>query len=266
MRLIRRIAKYLLFYLSDPRNIFRHETVAITNDGVKFICLSENQIERSILETGYWEPLETNAVKKIVQPGWVVFDVGANIGYYTLMLSKLVGENGQVHGFEPTSYAYDRLQRNVFLNPDLALVNMTISNKGLSSKSGTKIESLESRFSARLLAHDKKEHIEFITLDDYVSLLGLGRVDFIKVDVDGYDYDVILGGTGILKEHRPIIMAEICNRVLKERGKDVTSYLKLYLECGYSSCTLIETEEVLSLRKLLKDPKILSGSWNVLFS
>jgi FkbM family methyltransferase len=266
MRMIRKVAKYLLFYLSDPRNLVVVERVGVTSDGLKHWCLPENHIERCILNTGVWEPLETNAVKKLLQPDCIVFDIGANIGYFTLLMSKLVGDNGQVHCFEPTTYAFERLQKNISLNPDLPLHNIKLNNKGLSSSSESKVESLESRFSARLLAHDEDELIEFTTFDDYFYSSKLDRIGFIKIDVDGYDYAVIEGGAQVLKKYKPIVMAEICNRVLKERDVDVTSYLNLYLEYGYSTCELLESEESLSLEKLIKDPRVQSGSWNILLS
>lgn len=264
MKFIRKIAKYLLFYLSDIRNFFATEKVGVTNDSFKLWCRRENHIERSILDTGFWEPLETKAVKRLLKVDDVVFDIGANIGYFTLLMSRLVGDNGQVHCFEPTTYAFNRLQQNIAINPTLPFHNLHLNNKGLSSRSERKIESFESRFSSRRLAHDEEELIEFITLDDYFYSLKLDRVDFIKIDVDGYDFEVIEGGGRILKKYRPAIMAEICNRVLKERGVDSTSYLELYLEYGYSTCEFLETTEVVTLDALIKDSKILGGAWNIL--
>ena len=151
------------------------------------------------MDTGFWEPLETKAVKRLLKVDDVVFDIGANIGYFTLLMSRLVGDNGQVHCFEPSTYAYNRLQQNIAINPTLPFHNLHLNNKGLSSRSENKIESFESRFSSRLLAYDEKELIEFITLDDYFYSLKLDRVNFIKIDVDGYDYEVIKGGGRILK-------------------------------------------------------------------
>jgi FkbM family methyltransferase len=264
MKFIRKIAKYLFFYLSDPKNFFATEKVVLTSENFRLLCMRENHIERSVLDTGFWEPLETSTVKRLLKVDDVVFDIGANIGYFTILMSRLVGDNGQVHCFEPTAYAFNRLHKNITINPTLPSHNLYLNNKGLSSKSGKKIESFESRFSSRLLAHDEKEMIEFITLDDYFYSLGLDRVDFIKIDVDGYDYEVIKGGGRILKKYRPNIMAEICNRVLKERGVDVTSYLELYLDYGYSTCEIIETTQVVALEALIKDSKIQSGSWNIL--
>lgn len=266
MRVVRRSGKLLLYYLSDPRNIAATETVGLTRDGVRHRCLRENQIERSILETGCWEPLETNAVKRILRAGCVAFDIGANIGYFTLLMSKLVGPSGQVHCFEPTAYAFRRMQENIDLNPTLPRQNLVLNNKGLSSQSESKVEALESRFSSRLLAHDEKELIEFITLDDYVRTRELGRIDFIKIDVDGYDHEVIKGGVEMLRTLRPVVMAEICNRVLKERGVDFEEYLALYIECGYRRCELLETGEIISLDLATHDSRLEGGSWNVLLT
>jgi FkbM family methyltransferase len=264
MRLVRKIGKYLLFYLLDPRNIYATERVSVTSDGIKFWCLRENQIERSIIENGFWEPLETSALKKHLKDKSVVFDIGANNGYYTLLMSQLVGEKGQVHCFEPTSYAIKRLQKNISINQTLPIQNIKINNKGLSSRNEIKEESFESRFSERLLAHQEKELIEFITLDSYYEKLNLDSIDFIKIDVDGYDYEVLLGGAEIIKKYKPIIMAEICNRVLKEHGVDIIRYLNLYLEYGYSTCELLETNEVISLDKLIKDPRIKNDAFNII--
>jgi FkbM family methyltransferase len=264
VRTIRKIAKLLYFYLSNPTNLFASEKLGITNDGLKHWCLRENLIERSILDSGVWEPLETNAVKKLLQSDFVAFDIGANIGYFTLLMSRLVGVNGQVHCFEPTAYAFNRLQRNIGINPSLPLHNLKLNNTGLSSRCETKKEALEARFSSRLLAHDEEELIEFTTLDDYFCSLELNRVDFIKIDVDGYDYEVVKGGTATLKRYKPPVLAEICDRVLQEREVDVTTYLEAYLECGYTTCEILEAGEVITLKQAIEDSRFQHGSWNVL--
>src|ERR1700730_2151268 len=63
-----------------------------------------------------YEPWETRAIARLVKTGWVCADVGANVGYYTLLLSSLAGDSGQVHAFEPSEATFAKLQRNVQLN------------------------------------------------------------------------------------------------------------------------------------------------------
>jgi FkbM family methyltransferase len=266
MRLIRKMGKYALFYLSDPMNAFRSEKVAMTEEGLKFLCLNENLIERTILEQGMWERAETNAIKAHVQLGNVTCDIGANIGYFSLLMSKLVGPQGQVHCFEPTSYAFSRLQKNIELNEGLPVQNLRLNKQGLSDRCAHRVEALESRFSSRLLAHEDSEQIEFVTLDHYVSANKISHVNFVKIDVDGYDYAVIRGAGEVLSTHRPMVMAEVCSRVLRDRGADVHMYLDFYIQCGYATCQILETTEIVALPHFMKNPRIQSGSWNVLLT
>jgi FkbM family methyltransferase len=268
MTLIRRVGKWMLYYLSDPRNLFGTERVVASNDGLMFHCLAENLIERSILNGGVWAAEETYAMNKLLKPGSVVFDIGANIGYFTLLMSKLVGVNGQVHSFEPMDYAFERLRSNMIINPTLPLHNITLNNKALSWCNEAKIECFESQFSSKVLAHSERKLIDFVTLDGYFAASLLDRLDFIKIDVDGYDYHVIQGGVKVLRRYKPMVMAELCNRALVERGVDVVKYLTLFLECGYSNCTLLAYDEVLSLENVVNDRRFRSyiSGWDVLLS
>lgn len=267
LRIIRKIGKYIWFYLSDPRNLFEFETIAQTTDGVRFCCLRENLIERSILDFGQWEPAETAIVKKCIGPGSVVFDIGANIGYFSLLMSKCVGQNGEVHCFEPTSYGFRRLKGNVALNANLPVQNLRLNNLALSSSCGNAIEAFEARFSSKVLAFAEAERVELLTLDFYFFSSGLSRIEFIKIDVDGYDYEVIKGAEVVLRKYRPIVMAEICDRVLRQRGVDAKTYLGLYLKFGYTSCEIFGgVSEIVALDKLIKDPRVSGASWNVLLT
>ena len=266
MRFIRRIGKYLYYYLSNPKNIIMREQVVSTVDGIKHICDGDNYIERSILESGVWEEKETFAVKEVVKAGFVVFDVGANIGYYTLLMSKLVGPSGQVHCFEPTAYAFDRLQKNININTGLSTSSIKLNKNALASHTDKRVDSLESRFSLKYLANDDEEIIEFITMDDYCENEGIERLDFIKIDVDGYDLDIIEGGRSVFNKYKPIVMAEICDRVLKKQNANYKQYLRKYLEYGYTQAKLLETSELSLLSDLIEDKRLQEGTWNILLN
>ena len=146
-KLARRILKPVVYYARNPRALFESETVAVAH-GLKFLCKRENLIEKCILETGTWESGETALVKEYVRSGTVAVDVGANIGYFTLLMSSLAGPTGQVHAFEPTRYAFGRLQQNRALNPALP-ANMTLNRVGLLSEPIARTESLEARSAQR---------------------------------------------------------------------------------------------------------------------
>ncbi len=74
-----------------------------TKDGLFYWLNPAKYLDRSMIDEGIFEPHSTRLVKKLVKPGDVAFDVGANIGYYSVLLSKVVGEAGQIFCFEPTA-------------------------------------------------------------------------------------------------------------------------------------------------------------------
>jgi FkbM family methyltransferase len=89
-------------------------------------------IDRQIITTGTFEPITTRAINRFIKQGDVVIDVGANIGYYTVLFSKLVGDDGKVIAFEPTTHFGEVLRRNIETNN---LSNVEVIDFGLSNTS-----------------------------------------------------------------------------------------------------------------------------------
>ena len=237
--LIRKFGKAFIHYLSRPSALIERERVIKTADDVNMLCLAENYIERTILETGVWENAETETVRNTVLPGQVCLDVGANVGYFCLLMAKL---GATVHAYEPTTYGFSRMKTNIALNPDLAQ-NIVLYKEGLSDRCFELTEALESRFSSRVVAHSEAEKISFKTLDEVWS----GPLHFVKVDVDGHDTEVIRGGLNTLRLHKPIVLAEFCDRVLRPYNSSVKDLANAFIDCGYSRCEILETGEKMSL-------------------
>ena len=148
---------------------------------------------------------------KIIKPGDVCWDVGANIGFYTCLLAARVGNNGAVVAFEPASRTYGYLKENVSLN---RFTNVTVLNKAL----GDKQEQRELYYSEAGLAEgtaslkyaDGRAASERVTLDTIDNLSPeLPTPNFIKIDVEGYQLEVLHGAEHCLKTHAPLLMAEL---------------------------------------------------------
>jgi FkbM family methyltransferase len=212
------------------------------------LYLAENYIERTIMDTGEWEHAETMVVRNIIKPGKICLDIGANVGYFSLLMAKL---GATVHAYEPTNYGFNRMKSNINLNPDLAS-NIKLQKLGLSDRTFQLEEALEARFSSRVLAHSESETISFKTLDS----LWDGPLDFIKIDVDGHDTEVIRGGMNTLRANKPIVMAEFCDRVLKPHNSSVPELASAFIECGYSRCTILETGEEKTLQDFATDCRL----------
>ncbi len=148
---------------------------------------------------------------KIIQPGDVCWDIGANIGFYTCLLASRVEETGAVVAFEPARRTCGYLSENVSLNQ---FANVTVVNKGLSDS----VEQRDLYYTKAGLAEgtaslkyaNGRTASERVTLDTIDNLIGeLPVPDFIKIDVEGYQLEVLRGGEHCLKTHAPLLMAEL---------------------------------------------------------
>jgi FkbM family methyltransferase len=140
------------------------------------------------------EPVATRALRRLLRPGDVAFDVGANVGYYTLLFASRVGPSGSVHAFEPVNG--DVLEENVALS---AFENVVVSRTAAGAVPGSvaigRRAGAEGRSSGawrRGPALDAIE-VEQIALDDYVEAHVPGRIRLVKIDVEGMEVDVIAG-------------------------------------------------------------------------
>ncbi|RZT04531.1 methyltransferase, FkbM family [Duganella sp. CF402] len=141
----------------------------------------------------------------------VVLDIGANIGCTAILFSSLYE---QVHAFEPSPSTFRYLQANVARN---AGPNVTVHNFGIGAEAGSSTITFaaNNRSGAFVSNHEKanadhlSEHIEIRTLDDTVDALGLTTLDFIKIDVEGFEGHVLRGGQATLARFRPLLVLEL---------------------------------------------------------
>jgi FkbM family methyltransferase len=153
-----------------------------------------------------WEPFLVDVFRTYVHEGDVVIDVGANIGWHTLQLGRLVGESGKVISFEPQSYLANQIHASVELNGMTArtvIYNLAVGdeNKNVSIRYVDPTQFL-STGAVQIFTGDVT--VEMITLDS----LNLERVNFIKIDVELFENLVIRGATELIKRCKPIIAYE----------------------------------------------------------
>ncbi len=181
--------------------------------GFKFAAWPSGMMDRAVLREGAWEPATARHFPRLIRPGDTVLDVGANIGLFSILFSNLTGPAGTVHAFEPMAGAFERLKMLHALNtPGFCCGNTTFHGMGLSDKEGEMEVAFEHAFSADMQErqHVVSEHVFITTLDAFVEKENLTRLDFLKVDVDGWDTQVFRGGLKTLADFRPRLMAEFC--------------------------------------------------------
>ena len=218
--------KIPLFFLRHLRLIQGH----------KMFLYPKNSIITQMLSTfGVYESLETEVVKKLIKKGDVVLDIGANVGYYTLIFAKLVGEEGKVFAFEPDPDNFALLEKNVEVN---CYRNVVLVQKAIANKTGVVRLYLceDNKGNHRICdARDARESIavEAIRLDDYFEAYN-EKIDFIKIDIEGAEQEALLGASSLLKRNKNIkIATEFCPLLLGAFGVKSEEYLCLLTQYGF---------------------------------
>jgi FkbM family methyltransferase len=165
--------------------------------------------------------------QRTIQPGSVVYDIGANVGIYTLLSSVLCGDTGKVFAFEPDPHNIEYLWKHVQLNQ---LNNISIIEYAISNKSGNLSFESTSDHCTSHLSDNGKLKVKAITLDQFVSDNTNSPPDYIKIDVEGAENLVLEGGHKTLRQHKPKIFLathgyeidQICRQQLKDLGYNIS--------------------------------------------
>jgi FkbM family methyltransferase len=161
-----------------------------------------------------FEEAEIKFVKKFLKEGDTFFDIGANIGLFSLHLSNVVGNNGKIFAFEPTPETFRRLNENIEIN---GFKNILTENIGLSDQNGKMDFNISnSGFDAwnsfaKLDDIGKADTIQVsvYTLDDYIDNNNINKIDLIKLDVEGWELFVLKGGVKLLStDNSPVLLVE----------------------------------------------------------
>jgi len=184
----------------------------------------------------FYESLETEIVKKEIKKGDVAVDIGANIGYYTLIFAKLVGDEGKVFAFEPDPTSFALLKKNVEIN---RYQNVILVQKAVSNETGKiRLYLCDDNLADHRIynSHDGRKSIEIeaIRLDDYFKGY-TGKIDFIKMDIQGAEGDALQGMSLLLQKNKNLKMiTEFEPVALKRFGMEPEEYLKLLVKHGFA--------------------------------
>jgi FkbM family methyltransferase len=169
--------------------------------------------------TGDAEPEVQESLTELIKPGQVVFDVGANIGFLTILCSRLVGAAGVVYAFEPMPDNAKVLRHNLMLN---GLENVIVVEKAVSSETGTAelfVSPWSAAHSLNVAGASKQNNrgpeaqkpivVDTITLDDFLAGEGVRAPDLVKLDVEGAEVLALEGMRGTMESARPLLLCEL---------------------------------------------------------
>ncbi len=216
---------------SQGKSIFYYE------DGCAYFVETRKQsVSASLFTTGSYEINETNFVSKIVKPGWVIIDAGANFGWYAVRFARLVQPDGKVHAFEPVPETHRELVANVNLN---RCANLAAYNIALGSIQGTVSMFVPNiRFGAgaasQFLDGGKKLVVPMLKLDDFLGQHQIAHIDFIKADIEGGELNLLRGAEEILAKCRPNILLEISDIHCARFGHTPQDVIQFLERRGYN--------------------------------
>jgi len=209
------------------------ESIVVERNGLNYDLDLGQLIDARIYYEGEFEPETSALFRRLVKPGMIVFDIGANVGAHGLPLAKLVGVTGHVYMFEPTGWALKKLEKNLSLNPDLS--HVTVERRALSDQdvSGQQYSIRSQWYADGVEGVEEVGVIDYITLDSYCVSHGIEQVDFIKLDVDGFETKILKGGINMLASKQPSLLIEMSDYWQRQAGDSAEAMIEALNVAGY---------------------------------
>ncbi|MEO8861990.1 MAG: FkbM family methyltransferase [Ginsengibacter sp.] len=257
--LFQQTGKLFLFYAMELRGLYWHMAMngkKIFNvkifPGYKIKYVGKGDIAEIIYKTqvllGFKKSFEYSTFHlfaSILKPGDVIIDVGANSGLFSIFYSKLIGETGTVHAFEPDKDTYSLLQQNLKLNQ---CDNVVAHNFALSNKA-SRVEMVAfNQPNLKLQSGDSFKYIKEVNIDDSSTSEGkmnafkldnlnefssISKIDCIKIDVEGAELLVLQGSVNTILKYKPVIIIELSGEWTKRFNYKPYEVLVFLNELGY---------------------------------
>lgn len=220
-------------------------------------------VEREIVN-GNYERKYIDLFCSKVQERDVVVDVGAYIGYFSLLASERVGDEGCVYAFEPVPRNYERLLRNINENQaknikpfmfglsdrnEILSIKMPGDNPGestLSEKSWTELFTDKETKKSMVKA-------KFLPFDEFYKINNVDNVNVIKIDVEGAEFKVVKGMKNTLKHSNPKLFMEIIPPLIEQIDGSCKELMCLLIDCGFSTIYSVESREMVSTKQDVGD-------------
>ena len=190
----------------------------------------------------YHERYEAALVRRLLEADEVFWDIGANVGYFTLVAATALNNSGQILAFEPGGPAYERLVENIALNPftNIHPYNLAVSDaegEAVLYLAGDFADSSASLYQAGLEPGDRQV-CRTVCLDKFLGEPGLRPPDFLKIDVEGAELAVLKGAQSLMAAHQPLLLLEMEEKNLAAAGASKADIQALLTGYGYRAAHL----------------------------
>jgi FkbM family methyltransferase len=234
-------------------------TVLTLADGVRIVVPDSLELITPYVlrEQGDFFEDELPFVRSLLEPGQTVIDIGANHGVYTLPMAQKVGASGHVWAFEPGPSTAQLLAQSIVAN---GFTHVTLEQSAVSSNAGSAQLGLHAHSELRAIVHggqaESGETVPLVTLDDRMERYGWSNIDFIKIDAEGEESNIVKGGRRFFADLEPLVQYELRNAATEMNFDLIADFAAI----GYDSYRLAPGLNLLVPfdRKVPADPYLLN--------
>lgn len=240
-------------FFSKRGRIFKIILKNFVRGGIYLLCrirgftvLPETVIGSFEMLLGIWEKGTVRVAQTVLRPGMTAVDIGAHVGYFTRIFSRAVGSSGKVYAFEPHPVNFGFLEKNVRLLKNVVLVQAAATSRDCniilyeSSVGSGSHSTLSGRYPA-----SREIGVKGVTLDSYFKNM---RIDFMKIDVEGAELEVLEGAKSILsRSDAPGLVIEFAPGVIRSHGLEPRALLSRIRGLGYKMSAINDEKQTETL-------------------
>lgn len=233
---VQRVVLYVFSTLNKPI-----KQVQVNRNGLQWQLNLSEVIDFMIYFVGGFDKAGSKAFGKQLSKESIIVDIGANIGSFSLVASKYLGKQGQIIAIEPSAYAFQKFQDNLELNQSHS--NKIIPVQAFITQNRYPVP--EGIYASWDIQSETKRHTNHkgiltptngaisLSLDQLVERFDIKKLDWLKIDVDGFEKDVLLGGQHVFENHKPNVFMELCEYSLVEHNTSVEEILSFLIQFDY---------------------------------
>jgi FkbM family methyltransferase len=208
------------------------QELTVTRAGCRWQLNPADYTQREFFWLGEKDSWDVFHLMRLVRPGAVILDIGANFGFYALTFARALARCTRIIAFEPFPATFRRLSANIALN---GLQDVIEAHPvALSDREGrARMWSRPDNSGASAVLDEGTIEVPVTTLDGFSRGAGLDRLDLIKIDVEGHEESVLRGASDVIARHHPVLLVEIDPPKLDRARTSPERVLRLLADLGY---------------------------------
>ncbi len=177
--------------------------------------------------SGKYEMEKTQGIVGVIESGMIAVDVGAHVGYYSLIMANGVGPSGRVYAFEPRDLNRNFLKKHIRVN---GVENVEVSSNCVGDREGTVSFETRTGTGTGHISEEGNVSVEMTTLDSSIKNGRVREPDFLKIDVEGAEVQVLKGASETIRSKRPVMVLAVHSDALERECRDILEPLGYIFE------------------------------------